>query len=171
MPRAWHCFVLWRNNLKRGARGFKKPDPHEGAGGGSSTFSSWWKPGVGIRSFAHFAQIKWVTVSDSLRSLKTNERPWANCNWAKHERFTRKTNERIPSPGENCTYKLSWLQVIKKFRKPYLSPPPLSVKYYRLSRCTMYSCMFKIGKLSGPLHSAAAGPQYNAATNLNFYRV
>ena len=29
--------------------------------------------------------------------------------------------------------------------------------------------MFKIGKLSGPLHSAAAGPQYNAATNLNSY--
>ena len=38
---------------------------------------------LGIRSFAHrlfahFAQIKWATVSDSLRSLKTNERPWAN---------------------------------------------------------------------------------------------
>ena len=31
-----------------------------------------------ICSFAHFAQIKWATVSDSLRSLKTNERPWAN---------------------------------------------------------------------------------------------
>ena len=30
-----------------------------------------------ICSFAHFAQIKWATVSDSLRSLKTNERPWA----------------------------------------------------------------------------------------------
>ena len=30
------------------------------------------------RSFAHFAQIKWGTVSDSLRSLKTNEWPWAN---------------------------------------------------------------------------------------------
>ena len=26
----------------------------------------------------HFAQIKWATVSDSLRSLKTIERPWAN---------------------------------------------------------------------------------------------
>ena len=26
-----------------------------------------------IHSFAHFAQIKWATVSDSLRSLKTNE--------------------------------------------------------------------------------------------------
>ena len=31
-----------------------------------------------ICSVAHFAQIKWATVSDSLRSLKTNERPWAN---------------------------------------------------------------------------------------------
>ena len=28
--------------------------------------------------FAHFAQIKWATVSDLLRSLKTNERLWAN---------------------------------------------------------------------------------------------
>ena len=47
--------------------------------------------GLGIRSFAQFAQIEWATVSDSLRSLKTNERlseslrsliskeqPWAN---------------------------------------------------------------------------------------------
>ena len=38
--------------------------------------------GLGIHSythcsFAHFAQIKWATVSDLLRSLKTNERPWA----------------------------------------------------------------------------------------------
>ena len=37
-------------------------------------------PGLGIRSFAHrsfalLAQTKWATVSDSLRSLKTNERP------------------------------------------------------------------------------------------------
>ena len=34
--------------------------------------------GLGICSFAHFAQIKWATVSDLLRSLKTNELPWAN---------------------------------------------------------------------------------------------
>ena len=31
-----------------------------------------------IRSFVHFAEIKWGTVSDFLRLLKTNERPWAN---------------------------------------------------------------------------------------------
>ena len=31
------------------------------------------KSGLGIRSFAHFAQIKLATVSNSLRSLKTNE--------------------------------------------------------------------------------------------------
>ena len=36
------------------------------------------RTGLGIRSFAHFAQIKWATVSDLLRSLKTNERPWSN---------------------------------------------------------------------------------------------
>ena len=29
-----------------------------------------------IHSFAHFVQIKWATMSDS---LKTNEWPWANC--------------------------------------------------------------------------------------------
>ena len=39
--------------------------------------------GLGIcsfahRSFAHFAQLKWATVSNWLRSLKTNELPWAN---------------------------------------------------------------------------------------------
>ena len=31
-----------------------------------------------IRSFAHFTQIKWATVSELLRSLRENERPWAN---------------------------------------------------------------------------------------------
>ena len=31
-----------------------------------------------IRSFANFAQIKWATVIDSLRSPKTNDQPWAN---------------------------------------------------------------------------------------------
>ena len=34
--------------------------------------------GLGIPSFSYFAQIKWATVSDWLRSLKTNEWPWAN---------------------------------------------------------------------------------------------
>ena len=32
-----------------------------------------------ICSFAQIAQIKWATVSDSLRSTRTNERLWANC--------------------------------------------------------------------------------------------
>ena len=45
-----------------------------------------------IHSFAHFAQIKWVTVRASLRSLKTNERLWANrsgCSeeMSDHERY------------------------------------------------------------------------------------
>ena len=38
-----------------------------------------------ICSFAHFTQIKWVTVSDSLRSLKTNQRPWAICSGRSEE--------------------------------------------------------------------------------------
>ena len=45
-----------------------------------------------IHLFAHFAQIKWANVSDSLRLLKKNERPWANCSgrsWqiSDHEQF------------------------------------------------------------------------------------
>ena len=35
-------------------------------------------PSFSHRSFAHFVQIKWATVSNSLRSLKTNKRLWAN---------------------------------------------------------------------------------------------
>ena len=47
----------------------------------------WQSPntGLGIRSFTKIAQIKWATVRDSLRSLRTNERfaqdahdKWAN---------------------------------------------------------------------------------------------
>ena len=46
--------------------------------------------GLGIRSlahrsFAHFPQIKWVIVSNSLRLLKTNERPWAICSGCSEE--------------------------------------------------------------------------------------
>ena len=44
----------------------------------TSTFFDHRKSGLGICSLAHSALIKWVTVSNSLRSLKTNERPWAN---------------------------------------------------------------------------------------------
>ena len=65
--------------------------------------------GLGIRSFAHssfahFAQINWGTVSDLLRSLKTNERLWANrsgrsrqrsdCEWfaqVAHDRWANET--------------------------------------------------------------------------------
>ena len=36
-------------------------------------------------SFAQFAQIKWATVSDSLRSLKTIERQWGNCSGRSEE--------------------------------------------------------------------------------------
>ena len=50
------------------------------------SFTPWWEisryinnnAGLGIHLFAYFAQIKWGTVSDSLRSLKTNEWPWEN---------------------------------------------------------------------------------------------
>ena len=49
----------------------------------STSISPYFISGLGIgsfahRFFAHFAQIKWKTVSNLLRSLKTNERLWAN---------------------------------------------------------------------------------------------
>ena len=52
-----------------------------------------------IHSFAHFAQIKWATVSDSLRSLKTNERLWANLSGRSyqkrdHERIAQVTHDK-----------------------------------------------------------------------------
>ena len=72
----------------------------------SPLFMTSLKAGLGIRSFAHFAQIKWAAVSDSLRSLKTNERSWANRlgrSWQMSDRegFTQVAhdkwaNERIP---------------------------------------------------------------------------
>ena len=60
--------------------------------------------GLGIRSFAHrsfahFAQINWVTVSDLLRSFKTNEWLWANrsgCSrqMSDHERFAQVAHDK-----------------------------------------------------------------------------
>ena len=71
---------------------------------------------------AQVAQQKWVTMSDSLTSLRGNEQSWANHSgrspkmiewvnclyfwvnrsfahfWAKSEQFARKTDERSPSP-------------------------------------------------------------------------
>ena len=52
-----------------------------------------------IRSFAQIAQIKWATVSDLLRSLRTNERLWANrsgCSWemSDHERFAQVAHDK-----------------------------------------------------------------------------
>ena len=35
--------------------------------------------------FAQIAQDKWATVSESLRSLKTNEQPWAICSGRSEE--------------------------------------------------------------------------------------
>ena len=69
-----------------------------------------------IRSFPHFWWAMWakrsgwsprmIDVSESLRSLTKNERPWANCSgwsfanlFAKNERFAQKTDERIPNPA------------------------------------------------------------------------
>ena len=37
----------------------------------------------------HFANIKWATASDSLRSLKTNERLWANCSGCSYQKSDR----------------------------------------------------------------------------------
>ena len=45
-----------------------------------------WLSGLGIQSVAQITQIQWATVSDSLRSLRTNEWLWAicsGCSWYK----------------------------------------------------------------------------------------
>ena len=76
------------------------------------------------------AHKKWATMSQSLRSLTKNERPWANrwgcspkmskwvnCSfferiahfWAKNERFARKTDERIPSPDSYISHFPVWM--------------------------------------------------------------
>ena len=71
---------------------------------------------------AQVAHQKWVTMNNSLRSLRGNERSWANRSgrspkmikwvnrlffwanrsfahfWAKNERFARKTDDRMPTP-------------------------------------------------------------------------
>ena len=44
---------------------------------------------IAICLFAHFIQIKWATVSDSLRSLKTNEQLWANCSGRSYQKRDR----------------------------------------------------------------------------------
>ena len=57
-------------------------------------------PGLGIRSFAHFAQIKWATVSYSIRSLKTNERSWANCSGLSEEMSDREQIAQVTQKNE-----------------------------------------------------------------------
>ena len=44
--------------------------------------------GLGICSFAQIAEIKWATVSDSLRSFRTNEHLWAQVANAHDKRAT-----------------------------------------------------------------------------------
>ena len=75
---------------------------------------------------------KWATMSDSLTSLRGNERSWANCSgyspkmskwmkrsffwanhsfahfWAENKRFTQKTDEQIPSPGWYLIFFFKW---------------------------------------------------------------
>ena len=93
---------------------------------------------------AQVAHQKWATMSDLLRSLNKNERPWANPSgrsrkneriseslffwanpsfahfFAKNEWFAQKTNERIPSPG------FIWLDLdLKTAKAPVLITDPL----------------------------------------------
>ena len=68
-----------------------------------------------ICSFAPFAQMKWATVSNSLRSLKTNERPRAICSGRSEEMsdvskslISLAKNERMSE-----TLKKFWLKSLK----------------------------------------------------------
>ena len=65
-----------------------------------------------IRSFAHFAQIKWATVSELLRSLGGNERPWANRSGllrqkSDHERFAQVAQRKRAIRSSGCSPKMS----------------------------------------------------------------
>ena len=58
---------------------------------------------------AQVAQDKWATMSDSLRSLRRNERSWANRSGrslfsflAINKRFAPKFDEQIPNPALKC---------------------------------------------------------------------
>ena len=69
-----------------------------------------WKAGFGIRlfthsSFAQIAQIKWATVSDSLRLLRTNERLWVNCSGSSFFLF----HSFIPFSEFHSFFKVSFL--------------------------------------------------------------
>ena len=81
------CPTIFFSNFSTNVR----TDNHFGAGLGIRSFAHC--------SFAHFAQIKWATVSESLRLLRGKERPWANRSgrsrkMSDHERFTQVTQRK-----------------------------------------------------------------------------
>ena len=119
------CFTVYRSHLALSIGG-SVVDPEQFDADPDPTFYT--DPGLGIRSFAHrsfaqMAQIKWVTVSNSLRSLRTTdanvskslrslmtkEQPCANpfgCSWQKsnRERFApvahdKRANKQIQIQG------------------------------------------------------------------------
>ena len=85
-----------------------------------------YSPGLGIRSFAHllicsFRSNQWATVSDSLRSLKTNERPEqiaqvAQMKWVTVSTSLRslKTYERPWAIRSGCSKKMSEWAICSK---------------------------------------------------------
>ena len=76
------------------------------------TNSSLWKIRAGnllnrsslIHSFTHFAQIKWATVSDLLRLLKKNERPWVNRSGGSEEMSDVSDSLRSLRGNEQCEW-------------------------------------------------------------------
>ena len=67
---------------------------------GNSLICSFWpKQMSNCERFAQIAQDKWATVSESLRSLKTNEQSWANrsgrsCQMSNREQFTQVAHDK-----------------------------------------------------------------------------
>ena len=113
---------------------------------------------------AQVAQQKWVTMSNSLRSLRGNKQLWANrsgcppkcppkmSEWAnrwfvwvnrsffgKNEQFTRKTDEQVPSPAAS-----PWLL---KFPKSNIDIGYVSRNHTTLLHFILPDCSFRTSKM------------------------
>ena len=96
-----------------------------------------------IHSFPHFAQIKWRTVSDSLRLLKTNERPWANhsgCSrqMSNHEQIAQVAHEKWATLSDS----LRSLMINKRMSDLIKKIWPTNLKSYFFV-CFIYIFLFK----------------------------
>ena len=75
-----------------------------------------------ICSFAQIAQIKWATVSDLLRLLRTNEQLWANCSgrsgqMSDHEPIAQVTHDKRATVSDSLSLLMinEWMSILLGF--------------------------------------------------------